>query len=106
MQAVAAELSGHVKLQLLPFLMRRQKLELSLTFCGLKILRASVPSVRASLPFAARCVVARRLSPLPNEKSRSSDKTKKSSHGGHGVQGGSFGEARLKTGIRRLINRF
>src|SRR5580704_16777674 len=87
MQAVTAELTGHVKLQLLPFLMRRQKLELSLTFCGLKILRGSVPSVRASLPFAARCVVARRLGPQPNEKGRNSDKTKKSSHGGHGVHG-------------------
>jgi hypothetical protein len=29
---------------------------------------------------------------------------KKSSHGGHGVHGVIFGEARLKTGIKRLIN--
>ena len=29
---------------------------------------------------------------------------KKSSHGGHGVHGVIFGEARLRTGIKRLIN--
>jgi hypothetical protein len=38
------------------------------------------------------------------QQGRSSEKKKKSSHGGHGVHGVIFGEARLKTGIRRLIN--
>ncbi len=90
MQAVAAEFSGHVSesSSFCLLIESGKSWSFRLRFTGeLKILRGSVPSVRASLPFAARCVVARRLGPQPDEKGRSSDKKKKSSHGGHGVHG-------------------